>query len=346
MKTPTIGRKIASVLLPLTLLALLAPASAHSQTRIRLATLLPRGSSHYHILEGMGQEWRTVSGGGITLTIYPDGTMGGEEDTVRRMRVGEIQAATLSVGGLSEIDPSVGALQKIPMVYRSLEELEYVRAKMQPEMERRLEQKGFIVLFWADAGWVHIFSRKPAFRPDDFRKMKVFVGVSDQEEIGVVKGLGFQAVPLAWTDVLTSLQTGLVDSVPTAPFLALAGQYDLVAHHMLEVKWVPLVGATVITKKAWEKISPDKREGLLTASAEAGRQMQARSRTESNEAVEAMKKRGLQVHAVSPELENEWRQFAEGIYPKMRGTIVPAEMFDEVRRLVREYRTGNEKNQP
>ncbi len=184
MKTPTIGRKIASVLLPLTLLALLAPASAHAQTRIRLATLLPRGSSHYHILEGMGQQWRTVSGGGITLTIYPDGTMGGEEDTVRRMRVGEIQAATLSVGGLSEIDPSVGALQKIPMVYRSLEELEYVRAKMQPEMERRLEQKGFIVLFWADAGWVHIFSRKPAFRPDDFRKMKVFVGVSDQEEIG------------------------------------------------------------------------------------------------------------------------------------------------------------------
>ncbi len=109
---------------------------------------------------------------------------------------------------------------------------------------------------------------------------------------------------------------------------------------------MPLVGATVITKKAWEKISPDKREGLLAASAEAGRQMQARSRTESNEAVEAMKKRGLQVHAVSPELENEWRQFAEGIYPKMRGTMVPAEMFDEVRRLAREYRAGNERNQP
>lgn len=346
MKTLDVGRKIGSGLLPVVLLALLAPASAQAQTRVRLATLLPRGGSHFRILEGMGQQWKAVSGGGVTLTIYPDGTMGSEEDIVRRMRVGEIQAATLSVAGLSEIDLSVGALQKIPMVYRSLDELDYVRAKMQPEMEKRLAQKDFIVLFWADAGWSHIFSRKPAFRPDDFKKMKVFVGVSDQKEIGIAKGLGFQPVPLAWTDVLTSLQTGLVDSVPTAPFLALASQYDLFAHHMLEVKWVPLVGATVMTRKAWEKIPPDKREALLKVSVEAGKQMQARSRTESTEALEAMKKRGLQVHAVSPELENEWRRFAEGIYPKMRGTMVPADMFDEVRRCLSEYRASEGIKQP
>ena len=339
-------RKLGLAWLLTTVLALLTAVGAKAQTRVRLATLLPRGSSHYQILVGMGQQWRTLSGGGITLTIYPDGTMGGEEDTVRRMRVGEMQAATLSVSGLSEIDPSIGALHKIPMQYRSLEELEYVRAKMQPELEQRLEQKGFVVLFWADAGWVHIFSRQPAMRPDDFKKTKVFVGVSDQEEIAMVKGLGFQAVPLAWTDVLTSLQTGLVDSVPTAPFLALAGQYDLVAHHMLELNWVPLVGATVMTKKTWERISPDKREELLKASSEAGRQMQSRSRIESNEAVEAMKRRGLHVHAVSPELESEWRHFAEGIYPKMRGTMVPADMFDDVRRLVSEYRAAGGAKQP
>jgi len=330
-------------LLVLLSVALLVPVPGHAQTRVKLATLLPRGGSHYQILAAMGQQWRTLSGGNVALTIYPDGTQGGEEDTVRLMRVGSIQAATLSVSGLSEIDPSVGALQKIPMIYHSLDELEYVRNKMEPELERRLEQKGFVVLFWADAGWVRVFSRNAALRPDDFKKIKVFVGVSDQEEIGMVKGLGFQAVPLAWTDVLTSLQTGLVDSVPTAPFLALAGQYDLVARHMLELNWVPLVGATVITKKAWEKIPADQRDKLLKASADAGKQMQARSRIESDEAVTAMKKRGLQVHPVSQQLENEWRQFSEAIYPKIRGSMVPAEMFDEVRRLVGEYRAGVKK---
>ena len=72
--------------------------------------------------------------------------------------------------------------------------------------------------------------------------------------------------------------------------------------------------------------------------------MQEHSRTEAREALEAMKKRGLTVHEVTPELEKEWRQFAEGVYPQMRGTMVPAEIFDEVRQLVSEYRaTGGRK---
>jgi len=197
--------------------------AALAQTKIRLATLLPRGSSHYQVLESMGQQWRSASGGNISLTIYPDGTMGDEHDCVRRMRVGQIQAATLSVDGLSEIDSSVGAVQKIPMVYRSLGEMEYVRLQMEPELERRLEAKGFVVLFWADTGWVHIFSREPAMHPNEFKRTKVFVGASDIDEAGVVKSLGFQAVPLEWSDVLTSLQTKMVDTVTTAPFLSLAG---------------------------------------------------------------------------------------------------------------------------
>jgi TRAP-type transport system periplasmic protein len=347
MVTVAARKNVRGLLLLVVSLLGLVPASAKGQTRIRLATLLPRGSSQYHALEEMGQQWRAISGGGITLTIYADGTMGSEEDTVRRMRIGQIQAATLSVGGLSEIDPSVGGLQKIPMLYRSLDEVQFVRSRMRPELERRFEQKGFVVLFWGDVGWVHIFSRQPALRPEEFKKTKVFVGASDLDEIAVMKNLGFQVVPLEWSDVLTSLQTGLVDTVPTAPILALAGQYDLVAKHMLELNYVPLVGATVITKKAWDEIPADKREPLLKAASEAGAQMQTKSRAESKEAVGAMKMRGLQVHPLTSELENEWRQFLEASYPKIRGTIVPADVFDEVRGLLAEYRArqGQAKNE-
>lgn len=324
----------------LVLFALLAPVRAHGQARIRLATLLPRGSSQYHTLEEMGQRWKTISSGAISLTIYPDGTMGSEEDSVRRMRIGQLQAATLSVAGLSEIDPSVSALQKIPMLYRSLDEVELLRARMRPELERRMEEKGFVVLFWADVGWVHIFSRQPAMRPEEFKKTKVFVGAADNDEASIMKSLGYQVVPLEWSDVLTSLQTGLVDTVPTIPLLALAGQYDLVAKHMLQLNYVPLVGATVITKKAWDAISAGVAPALLNASAEAGTQIQAKGRAESAEAIEAMKRRGLQVHPVSPDLANEWRQFFEAGYAKVRGTMVPADVFDEAQRILAEYRAG------
>src|SRR5438552_1059160 len=221
----------------LTVLGWLEPSRAVAQTKIRLATLLPRGSSHYQILESMGQQWRKVAGGSINLTIYAEGTMGGEAETVQRMLVGEIQAATL-----------------------------------------------------------------------------------------------------AWSDVLTSLRTGTVHTVPTVPFFALAGQSDLVARHMLDLPWVPLIGATVITKRAWAAIPPQYHEAFRRAAADAGKEMQARGRQESLEAIEAMKKRGLKVHPVSPELQEEWRRFAEAVYPQMRGPMVPADMFDEVLKLIREYR--------
>src|SRR5262249_38304647 len=103
-----------AVYLTLTLLGWLSPSEAVAQTKIRLATFLHRGSSDYQGMEVMGQQWRAASGGNITVAIYPDGTMGGEEEIVQRMRIGQLQAGPLSAAGLSAIDPSVGALEKIP----------------------------------------------------------------------------------------------------------------------------------------------------------------------------------------------------------------------------------------
>ena len=318
---------------------LVAPPAANAQTKIRLATLAPRGTSIHHSLEAMGQSWRQAPGGGVILTIYPDGVMGSEADMVRRMRVGQIQAATVTVAGLAEIDPAVSALQKMPMMYRSLDEAEYIREKLKPELEKRLLDRGFVVLFWGDAGWVRFFSRHPALRPDEFKKMKVFVEAGDSDQTGLMKSAGYNPVSLEWTDTLTSLQTGLIDAVPTPPFYALAGQFYTVAPHMLEVNWVPLVGATIITKKAWDTIPPATQNAMLQTGAEIGKQIQARNRQESNEAVEAMKKRGLQVHSLSPADEKAWISMAEHFYPQIRGRIVPAETFDEVERLLGEYRT-------
>ena len=318
------------------------PSLTVAQSRIRLGTLLPQGSSQYQVLEKMGQDWRSGTSGRVVLTIYGGGAMGSENDCIKRMRIGQLQAATLSVGGLSKIDPGIGALQKIPMLYHSLEEQEYIRGKMAAEMEQRLEHKGFVVLFWGDAGWVHIFSRQPILRPGDLKKIKLFVTADDPDEVEIVKSLDIQAVPLEWTDALISLQTGLIDAVATTPFLAEAGQFDLVANHMLPLNYVPLVGATVMTKKAWDTLTPADREVMRKVGLDAGRQIQIRSRAESSPAIKAMENRGkhLQVHPLPPELEVEWRQFLEGVYPKVRGTLVPADVFDEIQHHIADYRAG------
>jgi len=317
------------------------PRAADKPTRVRLATLAPRGTSLHKTLVVMGEKWRGAPCGGVELTIYPDGTMGGEADMVSKMRIGQLQAAMLSVTGLAKIDKSVAALQNMPFTFRTLDEVAFVTEKLRPELERRFLDKGYVVLFWGDVGWVRFFSRRPAARPDDLRKMKLFAWAGDEQQLDLMKHLRFNPVPLETNDILTGLQTGLIDAVPAPPLIALAGQFDGPAQNMLEINYAPLVGGTVITKKAWDAICPDARQALLAAAADAGRDMTAKSRQESDEAVTAMQKRGLKVHGMTPTDNTEWTKLADEVKPMVRGALVPEDMFDKVQQLLGEYRSAS-----
>jgi len=286
----------------------------------------------------MAQRWRQA---GVEMTIYPNCTMGSEEDIVRRMRTGQIQAALVTTTGLAEIDKSVASLQFMPMVFRDFNELDYVREQLRPELGRRMLQKGFVVLFLSDSGWMHFFTPKAAIRPDDFRSMTMFVTASDPAQLEMMKKAGFRGRPLEWPDALTGLQTGMIDAVPTAPMIALSFQFNTAVHHMLALNWAPLVGGAVITKAAWDQIPETKRQQLLRAAEDAGKEIQTRARAEAVQAVEVMKAHGMQVHEVSPAIEVEWRKTAEGMYPEIRGPMVPADFFDRVQQILSGYRSAS-----
>ena len=322
--------------------ALLVCVSVQAQesAKVRLGTLAPRGTSWHKSLLEMGEKWRAAQGPGSAFIVYTDGSQGGEADMVRRMRVGQLNAALLSVVGLSEIDDSASVLQKMPMVFRSWDELDFLREKLRPRLEQRFFDKGFVVLFWGDAGWVRFFSKEAALHPADYRRMKVFTWAGDNPQVDIMKALGYQPVVLEISDILPGLQTGMTNIVPRIPFYALVGQFYGHAPYMLDMNWVPIVGAVVITRKAWEGMTPAAQKALREAADVAGTQLRAISRRENEEAVEAMKKRGLKVQSITPEIEAEWRAMAERAYPLIRGKMVPAELFDEVQQLLQEYRAG------
>ena len=312
-------------------------AQQGAPVRIRLGTLAPQGTSYHRILQGMGERWRVATNGQVQLTVYA-GTMGSEAELVRRMRLGQLQAAAMTGVGMSEIDPAVSALQEMPMVFRTLEEYEYVRTRLEPVLSARLAERGFVALFWGDAGWVRFFTRRPVVRPDDFRSLKIFVTAGDNEQFDLMRSSGFSPVSLEWSDALTALQTGMVDAVPTIPYFALSMQFHTVAANMLEVNWMPLLAAMLISKRTWDGLPAETQAALRAAAVEAGRQFQARGRTESDEAVAAMRRRGLNVVPLPPTAEGDWRTLSERLYPQIRGRLVPADMFDEVLRLLAEYR--------
>jgi TRAP-type C4-dicarboxylate transport system substrate-binding protein len=228
----------------------------------------------------------------------------------------------------------------MPLVFRTLDEVDYVREKIRSKLEQRLADKGFVVLFWTDAGWVKFFSRKPVVYPDDLKKQKLFAWAGDNKTIDIIKAAGYQPIPLETADILPGLQTGLIDAVPAPPFFALAGQFYGPAPHMLDMNWSPLAGALIITKKAWDQIPPDARKVVRESAEKAGDDIRTQARKEMTESVEAMKKRGLVVHEMPPEAEAAWRKLAEDAYPRIRGVIVPSDLFDEVQALLKEYRVG------
>jgi TRAP-type transport system periplasmic protein len=329
-----IGRRAAITL------GLFVSANALAAPQLRIGTLAPKNSLYHRQLLEVGEAWRAAQGDGAKYVIYPDGSQGGETDMARRMRIGQLQGALLSVVGLREIEPSIAALQSIPLLFRSWDEVDYVRDKMRPGMEKRFLDKGFVVLAWGDAGWVRFFSKEAAVRPDDYKKMKFFAWAGESEQQEIMKSLGYTPVPLETSDILPSIQTGMINAVPATPYFALASQVYNTAPHMLDINWAPIVGALVITRKSWDEMSPATQEAVRAAGLRAGAQMRTKARQEVDEAVEAMKKRGLQVHTPTPAQMKEWTELADKLYPRIRGKMVPAETFDEVFALLKAYRAG------
>ena len=318
---------------------LLPLGAAGRPVRIQVGTLIQKDTSVHQLLKAMAAKWQKAAAGGLTVTFHTDGVMGGEADMIRRMRIGQLQGAVLTVAGLGGIDPALAALQKMPLAFRSLDEAVYVRTKLFPKLEQRLREKDFVLLCLSDAGWVRYFSKNKAVVPADFQKLKLFAAAGDKEYIEVLREIGFRPVPLEYQDTLTGLATGnLIEALASTPFYALAGQFYTEAKHMVEVNWVPLVGGVVMHRKTWEQFPPETRTEMLRIAQETGEQIQKQTRQEGDEAVVAMQKRGLTVHSLDGSGRAAWEEFARSLEGKVRGRLVPAETFDEVRALLKEYR--------
>jgi TRAP-type C4-dicarboxylate transport system substrate-binding protein len=314
-------------------------ARAADVVAIKLGTLAPSGSSYHTALLEMRQKWLDAAGGSVKLTIYPDGTQGGEADMVRMMRAGVLNAGMLTVVGLCDIERSVGGLSYLPLTFHSWDEYDYVVGKLTPRLEKMLLDKGFVVLFWGDAGIVRFFSKAPVLRPDDLKSMKLFT-IGDAFQVDMMKSLGYNPIPLETADILPGLRTGLINAIPMAPQMALMGQVYTVAVNMLNLKWSMMSGATVIKKDTWNKIAPEVQSKLRTAAIAAGTKMRAASRKEDEDAIAAMQTKGLKVNPATPQVEKEWQELTKVVYPRIRGNMVPADIFDEVLRLSSEYRAN------
>ncbi len=336
---PALVRRLIPLAALVALLGAAPPLSAR-RVLIKLGTSAPTNSSWHDALSYMRQEWRKISGGDVKVNIYAGGVAGDDPELVRKIRRGGLDAIGVSSIGLSRIDNGAECLN-IPMMVRSYEELDYIRERITPKIEARIEQKGFVVLNWADVGWVHFFTKKPARSLDDVRKQKLWISTGDPDTEKLYKQMDFRVVALPVTDVLTSLQTGLIEAFQAPPLFAMLERTYQQANNMTAVRWAPLMGATIISKRSWDRIPSQHHAAMRKAAKEAGDKLRGEIRRLDADAIVQMKERGLKIIEPDAAALADWQKQTEDAYSTLRGTMVPPELFDEVRRLRDEYRAKN-----
>jgi len=326
---------IVAALLALAVTALV-PAVAGAQV-VKLASLVPEGSVWDKAMRDLGAQWAAGTQNRVTLRVYPGGVAGDEPDLVRKMRIGQLQAAAVTTAGLANIDPAFNVFN-IPMFFTSYPELYATLDKLEPMLKARLEAKGFRLLAWGHGGWVYFFTKNPVTTVDGLHKTKLFFWAGDDEMVALWKRLHFQPVPLSANDVMTALQTGMIDAYPTTPLLGLSLQWYRQTPNMVGIGMAPLVGGLVITKSAWGKIGAADQARIQAACARFERRLEVEVPRQDTTAVAEMKKRGLKVNAVTAADAAKFRAAAEAFAAGMSGIRVPPDILTVARRERDAYR--------
>jgi len=298
---------------------------------------VPEGSTWSNLLKEMAERWGQVSNGQVKLKIFAGGVLGDEGDMLRKVNIGQLQAAALSVVGLHDIDSAPQAIATPGMIADD-QEWSYVFAKMSPVWDKEIEAKGYIVLLWGDAGWVHLFSKRPVHNPNEMSGMKVFAWSGDEAQVKAWKLVGLSPVVLSAVDMIPSLSTGMIEAYATTPAIALTAHWYEQTPYMTEAAWDHLPGATIVPKAVWDKIPADLQVSLKAIAVEYGNRVNAEVARLQSDAIAVMQKSGLNIVHFDDAGKREWFKFAEKTWPAVRGGMVSTQAFDEVKRVRDEYR--------
>jgi TRAP-type C4-dicarboxylate transport system substrate-binding protein len=329
---------LAAVLVCLLVATLCAPSvQARGTVILKMATPAPDGTIWHKALMEMGEEWKNATEGTVTLRVYAGGVAGDESATVRKMRIGQLDAATLTVAGLSEIDPAFQVLG-MPLFYESYQELDHVLAALEPTLKSKLESKGYVFLGWAYAGWAYFFSTEPVRQAGDLKKLKIFTSAGEDRMVQLYKDNGFRPVALSPTDILVGLETGMIEALPTPPLAALLLQWFRATPYMLDEGLAPVVGCFVASQRGWNKVPAGHQQTLMRAAGGATKRLRNEVPGQDAKSLEEMKSRGLTVTKLEGLRAEEWHALATEFAEKMRGKLVPQDIFDVAVKARSEFR--------
>lgn len=330
-------------LLTLALLLVLGIAQHAVAEAIKLATLAPKGSSWMNSFTAMEKELAMKTDGAIKIHFYPNGVQGDELDVIRKMRAGLLHAGAMTATGLGEIHKEVLILQ-LPRMFKTYEELDYVRDALREELDRGFADAGYILLGWGDIGYYYMFSNQPIDSLETLRSPNVKMWARSSDRIGLefTKNAGIANVPKEVSQVLSALYSGQVNAVTTSPYACVALQWYPKLKYMTNLPVNIGVGATLVTKVAFDRLSLEQQQILRETSAKHHAELIQKIRKDNATAIEALqKKAGIKMVEFDDASREELDKIASETHNALVGEIYSQALLAQINVLLREYRESH-----
>ena len=317
------------IILFLVLTAFLNPlcAMADQQTdvTIKIATMAPRGSGTAELLDELNKQIKTETNNKVKFKIYYGGVHGDAKNVLNKMKVKQLQGAMLAGYGLAQIVPKV-QVTGLPYLFRNYGEVEYVRGKLNEQMEQAFIDEGFVVLGWYDIGFVHSFTKVPVTSLEIARQQKFWAPEGDRLAHAAYTSLGISPVALSLTDVLTSLSTRLIDAASAPPIAAVAFRWHTKFQYMTEYPSSNVIGGLVITKHIWDEVTPENQKKILPLTREYCQKITEHFKQQNKQSIQVIRDSGITI--VRPQDAEDYKKFIEETTIKTMNALV-GDMFSQ-----------------
>jgi TRAP-type C4-dicarboxylate transport system substrate-binding protein len=312
--------------------------SALAQTRtLKVATLAPDGTTWANGLKSLASMVSQGLGGQIKVKVVANGIAGDEQEMIAKIREGQLSGAALTSLGLGVVSGAVHVLE-LPFTVRSYEELDYLREHLDTDLRKGFENKGLVILAWADLGPVYLFSTRPLRTPADITTTKAWVLPGDKMIPTFLERLGLTGVAVAIGDVKAGLEKGTINVAYGSALTTLALGWHAHLRYMIEKPFTFGVAATVLSKREFDALTPDQQMFLLVEAKAYQRDIIRKIRDEDARALETLLRTGVQVVRPSPELESQLAATARSFVAQLEPVLFTPRLRKKAEDALDEYR--------
>ncbi len=323
-----------------TLLAVLISVGPVQAIEIKVATIAPDGSGWMREMRAGAEEIRDLTDGRVVIKFYPGGVMGNDSQVLRKIRIGQLHGGAFSGGGIADRYAGFN-LYGIPLLFQSLDEVDYVRSRLDTKLQAGLADAGFVSFGFIEGGFARLMSNEPISRIEDMRRRKIWIPEGDPIGFRVLEAMGLSPVVLPPTDVLTGLQTGLLDVVAASPVVALVLQWHTKVNYVTDLPVSYILGIFAIDTRVFNRLSSADQEVVRTVMGAVMRSLDIKTRQDNRDARPVLEQAGLEFVPMNPEDIPEWRRTIEGLYPELRQrSDIDTSLLNELLALLEEYRAG------